>query len=155
MRERVSARVAIDETAAEHGALGAGVADAVCLKIGRCGGISGLLAAASAGARLRCGGIRLLDAGRPAGSGRRPARGRRPGLPWTGAGLRAGDAGMFEGIEDPLPVRAGRIALPSALGWASDRSDRTGIVGTGATESGTSKRLATASAEVGPPIRAP
>src|SRR5579863_5918865 len=36
VRERVAARVAIDETAAEHGALGAGVADAVCLKISRC-----------------------------------------------------------------------------------------------------------------------
>ena len=47
VRERVSTRVAIDETAAEHGALGAGVADAVCLKISRCGGISGLLAAAT------------------------------------------------------------------------------------------------------------
>src|ERR1700739_3004303 len=44
VRERVSTRVAIDETAAEPGGLGAGVADAVCLKIGRCGGISGLLA---------------------------------------------------------------------------------------------------------------
>ncbi len=47
VRERVGTRVAIDETAAEHGALGAGVADAVCLKISRCGGISGLIAAAT------------------------------------------------------------------------------------------------------------
>ena len=47
VRERVATRVAIDETAAEHGALTAGVADAVCLKISRCGGIAGLLAAAT------------------------------------------------------------------------------------------------------------
>ena len=47
LRERVAVRVAIDETAALAGALGAGVADAVCLKISRCGGISGLLAAAA------------------------------------------------------------------------------------------------------------
>ena len=47
MREAVQARVAIDETAAEPGALGAGAADAVCLKLSRCGGISGLLAAAA------------------------------------------------------------------------------------------------------------
>lgn len=47
VRERVAVRVAIDETAAEHGALGAGVADAVCLKISRCGGIGGLIAAAT------------------------------------------------------------------------------------------------------------
>jgi L-alanine-DL-glutamate epimerase-like enolase superfamily enzyme len=47
VREQVPVRIAIDETAAEPGALGAGVADAVCLKISRCGGISGLLAAAT------------------------------------------------------------------------------------------------------------
>jgi L-Ala-D/L-Glu epimerase len=47
VRERVATRVAIDETAAEAGALTGRVADAVCLKISRCGGISGLLAAAA------------------------------------------------------------------------------------------------------------
>ena len=47
VRERVAVRIAIDETAAEPGALGAGVADAVCLKIARCGGISALLAQAA------------------------------------------------------------------------------------------------------------
>ena len=47
VRERVAVRVAIDETAEEAGALGSGAADAVCLKISRCGGISGLLAAAA------------------------------------------------------------------------------------------------------------
>jgi L-alanine-DL-glutamate epimerase-like enolase superfamily enzyme len=35
--------VAMDETAAEPGAAGSAAADAVCLKIARCGGISGLL----------------------------------------------------------------------------------------------------------------
>ena len=47
VRARVSTRVSIDETADEPGALTAAVADAVCLKIGRCGGISGLLAQAA------------------------------------------------------------------------------------------------------------
>jgi L-alanine-DL-glutamate epimerase-like enolase superfamily enzyme len=47
VRDRVAARVAIDETAAEAGALASGAADAVCLKLSRCGGISGLLAAAT------------------------------------------------------------------------------------------------------------
>jgi len=47
VRERVAVRVAIDETAAMTGALSAGCADAVCLKVARCGGISGLLAAAA------------------------------------------------------------------------------------------------------------
>jgi L-alanine-DL-glutamate epimerase-like enolase superfamily enzyme len=47
VRERVGVRIAMDETAAEPGALASGAADAVCLKLGRCGGISGLLASAT------------------------------------------------------------------------------------------------------------
>jgi len=47
LRDRVAVRIAIDETAASPGALTARVADAVCLKISRCGGIGGLLAAAA------------------------------------------------------------------------------------------------------------
>jgi o-succinylbenzoate synthase len=47
LRARVPVRIAIDETAGTPGALTARVADAVCLKISRCGGIGGLLAAAS------------------------------------------------------------------------------------------------------------
>lgn len=46
VRGAVPVRVAMDETAAEPGALASGAADAVCLKLSRCGGISGLLAAA-------------------------------------------------------------------------------------------------------------
>ena len=47
LRERVAVRIAMDETAAVPGALASGAADAVCLKLGRCGGISGLLACAT------------------------------------------------------------------------------------------------------------
>jgi len=47
VRDRVPVRVALDESGAEPGALAAGVADAICLKISRCGGISGLLAQAA------------------------------------------------------------------------------------------------------------
>ena len=47
VRERVAVRVSMDETAAEPGALTAAVADAACLKISRCGGISALLAQAA------------------------------------------------------------------------------------------------------------
>jgi L-alanine-DL-glutamate epimerase-like enolase superfamily enzyme len=46
VRRAVPVRVAMDETAAEPGALMSAAADAVCLKLSRCGGISGLLAAA-------------------------------------------------------------------------------------------------------------
>jgi L-alanine-DL-glutamate epimerase-like enolase superfamily enzyme len=47
LRDRVAVRIAMDETAAVPGALASGAADAVCLKLGRCGGISGLLACAT------------------------------------------------------------------------------------------------------------
>jgi L-alanine-DL-glutamate epimerase-like enolase superfamily enzyme len=47
LRARIPLRIAIDETAAMPGALTARVADAVCLKISRCGGIGPLLAAAA------------------------------------------------------------------------------------------------------------
>ena len=48
LRERVDVPIVMDETAAEPGAMSAGAADGVCLKVAACGGISGLLAAAEA-----------------------------------------------------------------------------------------------------------
>jgi L-Ala-D/L-Glu epimerase len=116
VRERVAVRVAIDETAAEHGALGAGVADAVCLKISRCGGIAGLLAAA---ALVRASGAEVylastLDGplGIAAAVHAAAALASRGPLPACGLAT----LGLFEDLEDPLPVREGRIAVPSAPG---------------------------------------
>jgi L-alanine-DL-glutamate epimerase-like enolase superfamily enzyme len=43
VRAEVDVPLAMDETAAEHGAAGSGATDAVCLKIARCGGITGVL----------------------------------------------------------------------------------------------------------------
>lgn len=121
VRERVSTRIAIDETAAEHGALGAGVADAVCLKIGRCGGISGLLAAA---ALVRASGAEpyvasTLDGplGVAAALHAAAALASRGPVPACGlATLR-----MFADVDDQLPVDGGRIALPSAPGLGVGR----------------------------------
>ncbi len=48
VREGTAIPVAMDETAAVAGAITAGAVDAVCLKVSRCGGISGLLADAAA-----------------------------------------------------------------------------------------------------------
>ena len=48
VRSAVDVPVAMDETAAEEGAPGSGATDAVCLKIARCGGISGVLRDAAA-----------------------------------------------------------------------------------------------------------
>jgi L-Ala-D/L-Glu epimerase len=117
VRERVSTRVAIDETAAEHGALGAGVADAVCLKIGRCGGISGLLAAATlvraSGAEAYVSSIIDGPLGIAAALHAAAALASRGPVPACGlATLR-----MFEGaVGDALPLRGGRIALPPGPG---------------------------------------
>jgi L-alanine-DL-glutamate epimerase-like enolase superfamily enzyme len=47
VRDRVAVRIAIDESVAEPGSLATGAADAVCLKIGRAGGISTLLSQAA------------------------------------------------------------------------------------------------------------
>ncbi len=120
VRERVAARVAIDETAAEYGALGAGVADAVCLKVSRCGGIAGLLAAA---ALVRASGAEVylastLDGplGVAAAVHAAAALASRGPLPACGLATLS----LFDGLEDPLPAHEGRIAVPSAPGLGVD-----------------------------------
>jgi L-alanine-DL-glutamate epimerase-like enolase superfamily enzyme len=120
VRERVAVRVAIDETAAEHGALGAGVADAVCLKISRCGGISGLIAAA---ALVRASGAEVylastLDGplGVAAAVHAAAALASRGALPPCGLAT----LGMFEHLEDRLPARDGQIGVPTAAGLGVD-----------------------------------
>lgn len=123
VRERVAVRIAIDETAAEHGALGAGVADAVCLKISRCGGIGGLLAAA---ALVRASGAEPYIAstydgplGIAAGVHAAAALASRGPVPHCGLAT----LGLFAGINDPLPVRNGLIALPSGPGLGVEVDD--------------------------------
>jgi L-alanine-DL-glutamate epimerase-like enolase superfamily enzyme len=120
VRERVAVRVAIDETAAEHGALSAGVADAVCLKISRCGGISGLIAAATL---VRASGAEVylastLDgplgvaAALHAAAALAPRGVGGPPIPPCGLATLA----LFEDFADPLPARDGSIALPMGGG---------------------------------------
>ena len=116
VRERVAVRVAIDETAAEHGALGAGVADAVCLKISRCGGISALIAAATL---VRASGAEPYVAsaydgplGIAAGVHAAAALASRGPVPYCGLAT----LGLFDQIDDPLPVREGRISVPTGSG---------------------------------------
>jgi L-alanine-DL-glutamate epimerase-like enolase superfamily enzyme len=116
VRERVPVRVAIDETAAEHGALGAGVADAVCLKISRCGGISGLIAAATL---VRASGAEAYVAssydgplGIAAGVHAAAALASRGPVPHCGLAT----LWMFDGVKAQLQAHSGRIALPSGAG---------------------------------------
>lgn len=119
LRERLGAgsaggvRIAIDETAALPGALASGVADAVCLKIGRCGGISGLLAAA---ALARAAGTDVYIASTFDGPG-----GIAAGLhaaaalaPLPACGLATLE--LFADLNRPLAVRDGTIAVPRGPG---------------------------------------
>ena len=116
VRERVAVRVAIDETAAEHGALGAGAADAVCLKISRCGGIAGLVAAA---ALVRLSGAEVylastLDGPLGVAAAVHAAAALASRGPLAHCGLAT--LSLFEELEDPLPARAGAIAVPRGPG---------------------------------------
>ncbi len=116
VREQVAVRVSIDETAGEHGALTAGVADAICLKISRCGGIAGLLAAATL---VRATGAEVylastLDGPLGIAAAVHAAAALASRGPVAHCGLATLD--MFEGLENPLPAEAGAIALPPAPG---------------------------------------
>jgi L-alanine-DL-glutamate epimerase-like enolase superfamily enzyme len=125
VRERVAVRVSIDETAGEHGALTADVADAVCLKISRCGGIAALLAAAalvrSTGAEVYLastldGPLGIAAAVHAAAALASRAAG---GAPMPHCGLAT--LQLFSGIENPLPARGGMITVPTASGLGVDQ----------------------------------
>jgi L-alanine-DL-glutamate epimerase-like enolase superfamily enzyme len=114
--EHVSAEtsipVSLDESVAAEGALDRRVCDAVCLKIARCGGILGLLNAAS---RARAAGYRvymasMLDGPLGIAAALHAAAVVRPDLPCGLATLS-----LFE-RRDPLPVRDRRTAAPGDPG---------------------------------------
>jgi L-Ala-D/L-Glu epimerase len=113
VRERVAVRVAMDETAAERGSLTAAVADAVCLKVSRCGGISGLLAQA---ALVRASGADVYLASTYDGPlGIAAAVHCAAALRPTGAcGL--GTLELFANDVEVLAVRDGAIAVPTGPG---------------------------------------
>lgn len=112
VRDRVAVRIAMDETAADHGALASGAADAVCLKIGRCGGISGTLAAAAL-VRAMGGEVYLastLDGPLGIAAAVHCAAALRIDLPCGLATLP-----QLE-LDDPFVLREGRIAVPTGPG---------------------------------------
>jgi L-alanine-DL-glutamate epimerase-like enolase superfamily enzyme len=112
VRERVAARIAMDETAAEHGAIGSGAADAVCLKVARCGGISAMLAQATlvrtTGAEVYV--ASTLDGPLGVAAALHCAAALRVSAPCGLATL-----GLLE-LDDPFPPRHGRIEVPTAPG---------------------------------------
>jgi len=113
VRGRVAVRIAMDETAAVPGALASGAADAVCLKLGRCGGISGLLACATL---VRASGAEpyvasTFDGPLGVAAALHAAAALRIDAP---CGLATLD--LFAGCEHPLIVRDGAIAVPRGPG---------------------------------------
>lgn len=113
VRRAVAVRVAMDETAGEPGALASGAADAVCLKLSRCGGIAGLLAAAEL---VRATGAEpyiasTFDGPLGIAAAVHAAAALAP-LPPCGLATLA----LFEGCEDTLPVTEGAIEVPEAPG---------------------------------------
>ena len=114
MRERVAVRIAMDESAAEPGALASGAADAVCLKLGRCGGISGLLAAATL---VRTSGAEPYVASTFDGPLGIAAALHAAAALRIHARLRPGHPGPLRGLEPHgLTVSDGAIAVPRGPG---------------------------------------
>ncbi len=113
VRDRVAVRVAMDETARLSGSLTAKVADAVCLKVSRCGGISSLLAQA---ALVRASGADVYVASTfdgPLGiaAAVHCAAALRPS---AASGL--GTLDFFEDEFDVLSLEDGAIAVPAKPG---------------------------------------
>ncbi|MDX6688971.1 MAG: L-Ala-D/L-Glu epimerase [Solirubrobacteraceae bacterium] len=113
VRDRVAVRIAMDETAAEPGALASGAADAVCLKLGRCGGISGLLACASL---VRASGAEPYVASTFDGPLGIAAAVHAAAALRIDAACGLATLGLFEDVEHRLDVRDGAIAVPRGPG---------------------------------------
>jgi len=116
VRAKSPVPVAMDESAAERGAPGSGAADAVCLKITRCGGISGLLrdarAARAAGTKVYV--ASSFDGPLGIAAGLHAAAGLRASGPVAYCGLAT--LGAFEGMEGELAPVDGAIAVPTGPG---------------------------------------
>ena len=116
VRAKSPVPVAMDETAAERGAPGSGAADAVCLKVSRCGGISGVLrdarAARAAGTKVYV--ASAFDGPLGIAAGVHAAAGLRASGPVAYCGLAT--LGLFEGHEDVLRPVDGAIAVPEGPG---------------------------------------
>jgi L-alanine-DL-glutamate epimerase-like enolase superfamily enzyme len=112
VRERVTVRIAIDESVPESGGLATGAADAVCLKLARAGGISMLLSQASLVRALGADVYLTSSYDGPLGvaAALHCAAALRVTLPCGLATLR-----LFD-VPDPMPVHDGLIAVPTGPG---------------------------------------
>ena len=116
VREDSPIPVAMDETAAEPGAVEAGAVDAVCLKVSRCGGITGLMrqaaAARAAGAHVYV--ASTFDGPSGIAAGLHAAAALTAGGPVAPCGL--GTLPWFADVPDALPIRDGTMYVPSGPG---------------------------------------
>ncbi|MGH2851474.1 MAG: mandelate racemase/muconate lactonizing enzyme family protein [Solirubrobacteraceae bacterium] len=114
LRSRVAVRIALDESADEPGALASGAAGAVCLKLSRCGGIGGVLDAAT---RARAAGVEpylasTYDGPRGIAAAVHAAAALAP-VPACGLATLE----LFDAAAPPeLAVRDGRITVPPGPG---------------------------------------
>jgi L-alanine-DL-glutamate epimerase-like enolase superfamily enzyme len=116
VRRAVPVRIAMDETAAQPGALASGSADAVALKLGRSAGISGLLAAAEL---VRATGAdpyvtSMFDGPIGVAAAVHAAAALGGGREMLACGLAT--LPLFEGLDGVLPVEDGAIAVPDVPG---------------------------------------
>jgi L-alanine-DL-glutamate epimerase-like enolase superfamily enzyme len=116
VRAKSPVPVSMDETARERGAPGSGAADAVCLKISRCGGISGVLrdarAARAAGTKVYV--ASAFDGPLGIAAGVHAAAGLRASGPVAYCGLAT--LALFEGHDAILAAHEGEIAVPAGPG---------------------------------------
>jgi L-alanine-DL-glutamate epimerase-like enolase superfamily enzyme len=114
VRRSVAVRIAMDETAAEPGALASAAADAVCLKLSRAGGISGLLAAATLVRTTEAEAYVASTLDGPIGIAA-AVHAAAALAPLPACGLAT--LGLFAGVDPgPLAVRGGAIAVPTGPG---------------------------------------
>jgi L-alanine-DL-glutamate epimerase-like enolase superfamily enzyme len=108
--------IAMDESATEPGAVESGATDAICLKIARCGGITGLLrdaaAARAAGSDVYV--ASTFDGPLGVAAGVHAAAALMAGGPMAPCGLAT--VSLFEGVAGVLAPVRGAIAVPDGPG---------------------------------------
>jgi L-alanine-DL-glutamate epimerase-like enolase superfamily enzyme len=121
VRSEAPVAIAMDETAAEAGAGSSGATDAVCLKIARCGGISGLLREA-ADARAAGSAVYLastFDGPLGIAAALHAAAALSADGPLPACGLATLTA--FEGVVSPFVFFDGALAVPTGPGLGVEK----------------------------------
>jgi L-alanine-DL-glutamate epimerase-like enolase superfamily enzyme len=112
--------IAMDESAVEPGAVASGATDAVCLKIARCGGITGLMrdarAARAAGSAIYV--ASTFDGPLGVAAGLHAAAALAATGPIAPCGLAT--IGLFAGLDGVLAPARGAIAVPAGPGLLAD-----------------------------------